>query len=101
MSTIYVIATLRTHPGKLAELIPHAKAVTQATNEKEEGCMLYQMHQSLSEPDTIRVVEKWRSYEDLMKHFEMDHMKTWRAANAPLVAERKVEIITPEKVEVR
>jgi quinol monooxygenase YgiN len=101
MSTIYVIATLRTHPGKLAELVPHAKAVAKATNEKEEGCMLYQMHQSLLEPDTIRVVEQWRSREDLTKHFDMEHMKAWRAAGAPLIAERKVEIITPANVEVR
>lgn len=98
---IYVIAKIRTHPGKMSELIPHAKAVIAATNEKEEGCILYQMHQSITEPDVIRVVEQWRSREDLAKHFEMDHMKAWRAANAPLVAERKVEIITPADVEVR
>jgi quinol monooxygenase YgiN len=92
---------IRVHPGKMPELMPAAKAVIAATNAKEEGCLLYDMHQSITEPDVIRVVERWKSREDLAKHFEMDHMKAWRAAGAPLIAERKVEIITPADVEIR
>jgi quinol monooxygenase YgiN len=101
MSTVYVIATIKTHPGKLDELLPHARAVVKATNENEPGCMLYQANVSVSEPDTLRMVEQWKTREDLTKHFTMPHMDVWRAANAPLIAERKVEIITPADVEVK
>ncbi len=101
MSTIYVIATLKTHSGKLDELLPHARAVVKATNENEPGCILYQSHVSLSEPDTLRVVEQWKTREDLTKHFDMPHMAVWRAANASLIASRKVEIITPANVEIK
>ncbi|HVX99376.1 MAG TPA: putative quinol monooxygenase [Pseudorhodoplanes sp.] len=101
MPVIYVIATIRTHPGKMPELLPHVREVVKATNENEPGCLLYQAHQSVMEPDTLRMVEQWKSREDLAGHFEMEHMKAWRAANAPLVAERKVEIITPAAVEVK
>jgi quinol monooxygenase YgiN len=101
ISVIYVIATIRTHPGKLPELLPHAREVVKATNENEPGCLLYQAHQSLSEPDTLRMVEQWKSPEDLAKHFQMPHMAVWRAANAPLIADRKIEIITPANVEIK
>ncbi len=37
----------------------------------------------------------------IAKHFDMPHMAVWRAANAPLIADRKVEIITPANVEVK
>jgi quinol monooxygenase YgiN len=101
MSTVYVIATIKTHPGKLDELLPHARAVVKATNENEPGCLLYQANVSVAEPDTLRMVEQWKTRDDLTKHFDMPHMAVWRAANAPLIASRRVEIITPANVEIK
>lgn len=101
MSTVYVIATIKTHPGKMNELLPHIREVIRATNANEPGCLLYQANVSVVEPDTFRMVEQWKTRDDLTKHFTMPHMDVWRAANAPLIAERKVEIITPANVEVK
>jgi quinol monooxygenase YgiN len=101
MSTVYVIATIKTHPGKMDELLPHAREVVRATNANEPGCMLYQANVSVVEPDTLRMVEQWKTREDLAKHVDMPHMAVWRAANASLIAERKIEIITPADVEIR
>jgi quinol monooxygenase YgiN len=97
---IYVIATLRARPEKLSQLLDAAKAVIAGTR-KEDGCIFYDLHQSVTDPDQLVFVERWSSREALAKHFEAPHMVPWRAAGAECVVERKVEIVTPEHVETR
>ena len=97
---IYVIATLRVKPGKLSQLLDAAKLVIAGTR-KEEGCLFYDLHQSVSDPDQVVFVERWTSREALGKHFEQPHMATWRAASGECIESRKVEIIKPEQVETR
>ena len=97
---IYVIATLRVKREKLSTLLEAARAVIAATR-KEDGCIFYDLHQSVTDPDQVVFVERWASREALGKHFEAPHMVPWRAAAADCVVERKVEIITPENVETR
>jgi quinol monooxygenase YgiN len=46
-------------------------------------------------------VEQWETRDDLMAHARSAHLKTWRKLSAELIAgPTKVEIITPEKVDV-
>jgi quinol monooxygenase YgiN len=97
---IYVIATLRVKPEKLSQLLTAARLVIAATR-KEDGCVFYDLHQSVTDPDQLVFVERWTSREALAKHFDAPHMVPWRAAGAEAVVERKVEIITPENVETR
>ncbi len=97
---IYVIATLRAHPDRLSKLLEAAKAVIAATR-KEEGCIFYDLHQSITEPNQVVFVERWTSREALGKHFEQPHMATWRAASGECIESRSVEIIAPEHVETR
>ncbi len=97
---IYVIATLRVKPEKLSRLLDAARTVIAATR-KEDGCIFYDLHQSVTDPDQVVFVERWTSREALAKHFEQPHMAVWRAAGAECILERKVEIIAPEHVETR
>lgn len=97
---IYVIATIRVRPEKLSTLLDAARAVIAATR-KEDGCIFYDLHQSVTDPGQLVFVERWTSREALAKHFEAPHMTPWRAAGAESIVERKVEIITPENVETR
>jgi quinol monooxygenase YgiN len=97
---IYVIATLRARPEKLPQLLDAARTVIAATR-KEDGCLFYDLHQSVTDPASLVFVERWTSREALQGHFEAAHMVPWRAAAAECVAERKVEIITPENVETK
>jgi quinol monooxygenase YgiN len=97
---IYVVATLRVKPGKLSQLLDAAKLVIAATR-KEDGCLFYDLHQSVTDPDQLVFVERWTSREALGKHFDAAHMVPWRAAGTECVLERKVEIITPENVETK
>lgn len=97
---IYVIATLRARPEKLSGLLDAARIVIAATR-KEDGCVSYDLHQSITDPDQLVFVERWTSREALAKHFDAAHMVPWRAAGAEAVLERKVEIVSPENVETR
>ena len=97
---IYVVATLKIRPGSLPTVLEAAKKVIAETN-KEKGCIYYDMFQSVTAPETLVFVERWETMDNLASHGKTAHMMEWRAAGAPHILERKVEIIDPANVEVR
>ena len=95
---IYVIAEIRLKPGTAEKAFAEArKAVAETV--KENGCISYDMHQSVTDPSRLVVVERWESREHLARHLDTPHLKAWRAAGAEFVASRGADIITPEKVD--
>jgi quinol monooxygenase YgiN len=98
---IYVVATLTIKPETRAELIAAAKTCIGITR-KEKGCILYDLHESMTDPARFVFVEQWETMEDLMAHGGNEHMKPWRkVVKECMTAPTKIEIITPEKVDVR
>ncbi len=97
---IYGIATLRLRPGSFAAHAEAAKVNIAATR-REEGCISYDLHQSVTDPDTYVFVERWASREALARHMEAPHLKIWRAIVMTIALERKFEIVEPANVEVR
>src|SRR4051795_1108400 len=69
---IYVVATLTIKPETRAELIAAAKTVIGITR-NEKGCILYDLHESTTDPARFVFVEQWESMEDLMAHGGNDH----------------------------
>lgn len=95
---IYVIAEVRVKPGTIDKAIAAAR-LSVAETVKEDGCISYDMHQSVTDPQRLVLVERWESREALTRHFDTPHFKAWRAAGPEFVAERKAEVITPEKID--
>ena len=95
---IYVIAELRVR-SEMADKAFAAARQTVAATVKEDGCISYDMHQSVSDPSRLVVVERWASRDALSRHLETPHLKAWRAAGAEFIVDRKVEVVTPEKVD--
>ena len=95
---VYVIAYLKTHPGKGAEFVSDAVPLIEGTR-KEEGCIYYDLFQKPGEPDTLIFVEQWTTREALEAHFGEPHIIAFQKATADLVAEGRIEVIHPEKVE--
>jgi quinol monooxygenase YgiN len=95
---IAVIATLTIRPGSLEAIRPHAETCIAETR-KEKGCIAYDLHASITDPETLVFVEKWESREDLTAHSKQPHLADWRAASAPHLISRKIEVIHPQKVE--
>jgi quinol monooxygenase YgiN len=94
---IYVIAELRIR-SEMAEKVFAAARNTVAATIKEDGCISYDMHQSVSDPSRLVVVERWAAREALSRHLETPHLKAWRTAGAEFILDRNVEVVTPETV---
>ena len=98
---IYVVATLTVKPETRAELIAGAITCIAGTR-KEPGNIAYDMHESVTDPSKMVFVEQWENAEALVPHRATEHMKAFgRIAAKCLAAPPKIEIITPEKVDVR
>jgi quinol monooxygenase YgiN len=98
---IYVVATLTVKPETRAEFIQAATACIEATR-KEAGNIAYDLHESVTDPERMVFVEQWENAEALVPHRSAEHMKTFgRVAVKCFSAPPKIEIITPEKVDVR
>jgi quinol monooxygenase YgiN len=98
---IYVVATLSVKPEARAEFIAGATACIKETR-KEPGNIAYDLHESVTDPSKMVFVEQWENAEALVPHRSAEHMKAFgRIAVKCFSAPPKIEIITPEKVDVR
>ena len=96
---IYVVATSQVKRELREAFIKGAKKCIEATR-KEKGCIAYQGHTSINDPNLFVVVERWESREDLNAHGRAPHMKVWREYSAPLkMSATVIEIISDGKVE--
>jgi quinol monooxygenase YgiN len=98
---IYVVATLTVKPETRAELIAAATACIRETR-KEPGNIAYDLHESVTDPSKLVFVEQWENADALVPHRGAEHTKAFgRVAVKCMAAPPKIEVITPEKVEVR
>jgi quinol monooxygenase YgiN len=96
---IYVIATTQMKPeGRESFIEGHKKCIAESL--KEKGCLSYEGHVSVNDPNVYVVVERWETREDLNAHGKAPHMKVWREVGAPYrAAPTVIEIISDAKVE--
>lgn len=95
---IYVVATTQVKPEHRDAYIAGAKDCVAAT-QKEAGCIYYDSHASVNDPNRFVVVERWESREALDAHSRAPHMKVWRELSAPFKASpTEIEIINPADV---
>jgi quinol monooxygenase YgiN len=101
IKVIYVVATLTVKPETRAEFIAGATACIKETR-KEPGNIAYDLHESVTDPTKMVFVEQWENAEALVPHRSAEHMKAFgRIAVQCMSAPPRIEIITPEKVDVR
>lgn len=72
---IGVVATLTVQPGKEQEFEDIFKALRQQVLDNEEGCEMYDIYRSKSEPTTYVVMERYRDQDALKAHGESAHFK--------------------------
>ena len=96
---IYVVATTKVKPETRT---PSSRGTRNASTRpcNEKGCIAYEGHTSINDPNLFVVVERWESRDDLNAHGRAPHMKVWREYSSPLKASPTViEIISDGKVE--
>ena len=88
--------------AKYADEFPSLVAEFTAATRKEPGNIAYDMHESVTDPAKMVFVEQWENAEALVPHRAAEHTKTFgRVAVKCFDAPPKIEVITPEKVDVR
>ena len=97
---LFLVATLMAKPGERDAVIAAARPCIDATRQ-EPGCLRYDLFASVTDPDLLTFVEEWDSEASLDRHGTMPHVQEWRAKAAPHRASVKLEIIFPDRVEVR
>lgn len=96
---IVVAGKVVVRPERREQAIRAALAMAEATR-KEAGCLTYQFSADLADPNTILVFEEWESDEALTRHFQTEHMRTFRAgvvevlAGAPSIKRYVVESVS-------
>ncbi|NVN87611.1 MAG: antibiotic biosynthesis monooxygenase [Rhodopseudomonas sp.] len=96
---IYVIATTQVKPECRDAYVKGSEECIFKTRQ-EKGCVAYENHSSILDPNLFVVVERWDSRDDLNAHGKAPHMKAWREYSAPLkVSPTVIEIISDGKVE--
>ena len=96
---ICVIADIWIRPESREVFFAAARDMLAATR-SEDGCIRYDLVQSIEDPEHLTFVEEWESREHLSAHFETTHMAAWRAVSAPLLVDRKVKILHVGDVEI-
>ncbi len=85
MSNLNVVAIIEAKPDAVDEVRAALSTLVTATR-TEEGCVSYQLSESLAAPGTFVVVETWRSKADLDEHASTPHVQAAFAAIGGLIA---------------
>lgn len=95
---IVVLASVTVRAEHRADFLENARTLIGATV-REEGCELYDLMSSITEPNGFVFVERWASREALEAHFQSAHIAEWRRISAPFIEKAEVEVIHPDRVE--
>ena len=79
LAHIAVIGSLRFPPDRVADLLPHMRALLEAS-QKEEGCIGYWAGVDVCDPGVLRISELWIDAEALQRHVKAPHIAPWHAA---------------------
>lgn len=94
---IYLLATLQVKPDSMEAIMKAVAPCIDATR-LEAGNISYDLFQSTTEENTLVFVERWKDQAAIDNHFKQPHLLAWIDAGAEYILDRKIEIITPEKI---
>lgn len=88
MSALVVIATIKSVPGKEAELEKHLKALVEPSL-KDAGCLRYELNESTCKTKWI-FTEQWKTRELWDQHLNTEASEQFRLASKNLIEEMNV-----------
>ena len=87
-----VLVTYTCRPGKAAEFVNAIRAEgLQEVIRQEAGCLQYDYHQSLENPDVVLLLERWDSSRAQERHMTQPHMAHLAALKLQYVADTRAE----------
>ena len=98
MSEVVVLALFTAKEGKVDEVEERFSPIIEQTHE-EPGCIAYALHRDKNDPNTMALVERWETQDDLNAHFGMPYMaEVGPIAEALLAEQPKIVFSTPTPV---
>jgi len=82
---IVIAGRVTVKPERREEAIRVARTMVAATR-REPGCRAYGFHADLEDPNVFFVFEEWQDEQSLARHFQTDHMATFRRHLPDLLA---------------
>lgn len=73
--SLRVVATISAKAGS-EDVVRHALTALTAGSRTEEGCLSYELFESVAAPGTFVTVEEWRDKADLDDHMGTPHVAT-------------------------
>lgn len=96
---VLVIARARIRPEARAKFLAAALECIAATR-REHGCLAYDMHESVSQPNHFVFIECWEQREHVDLHMQQPHLKSFLiAAGACVESAPVIEVIVPRSVD--
>ncbi|MDG1906967.1 MAG: putative quinol monooxygenase [Arenicella sp.] len=68
-----LVATIKVQQGKNSEFEAVFTALTEQVLANEEGCVFYALHKSESDPQVYKVLEQYKSADDLKAHGKAEY----------------------------
>jgi len=84
---VTLLVQLRAKQGQHLSLESEIRALIAPTR-KEEGCLRYDFHRSLDDPNLFLLHEVWASRAHHQAHRQTPHFLRWNARKDPLLASR-------------
>jgi quinol monooxygenase YgiN len=84
---VTLLVQLRAKQGQRLRLASEIRALIAPTR-KEEGCLQYDLHRSLDDPDLFLLHEVWASRQHHQAHYQTPHFLRWNARKDSLIASR-------------
>jgi quinol monooxygenase YgiN len=95
---LIVVATVSVQPDKRAAFAAAAAGYAAITR-KEAGCLAYDCHQSVTDPDKFVFLERWESQVHMEQHSKTPDMAVFMGAAITCVAAAPViEAIEPASI---
>jgi len=92
MAEVVVVVKVVAAERKVDEVLAGFEAALVETH-KEEGCLAYALHRDNADPNTLVLVERWRSQDDLDAHNQTPHIAAlFAVAGAPGVLAEAPEL---------
>lgn len=94
---VKVVAKNYIKADKVNEFITIAKQLVKDTNEKDAGCICYELFQDTSNPEVLTIIEEWEDMKSLNEHMQAVHFKEATSA-FPAFEEKPGEVNLYEKL---
>ena len=89
---IQLIARIEAHPNQGEQLASIIEGMI-APSRAEAGCLTYQAHRAIDNPNIFYFYEQWRDQDAFDQHVASPHYQAYRADSASLVADRALTFL--------